>query len=542
MTVTAHDPTDALRRVAREDFGWERLKPGQLEAMAPILDGRDVVAAMPTGYGKSAVYQVTAALCEGMTLVIAPLIALEHDQVSGIAAADDAPIALAVNSTLGPRRTADAWRIVEQAGAEYVFVSPEQLANDATLARLAAADVSLIVVDEAHCISAWGHDFRPDYLRLGAAIDRLGHPPVLALTATASPPVREEIVTQLRMRDPLVVVGGFDRPNIRLEVRRAVTARDKRRALLDTVRRMSGTGLLYVSTRAATQRYARWIAETGLRTAAYHGGMRGTDRARVHEGFLAGRFDVVVATSAFGLGIDKPDVRFVLHESVPDSLDDYYQQIGRAGRDGADALAVLFYRPEDLALRTFFAASAPREDALARVYRALAADPISLRELRLRTDLRSRTVTNAVNLLARAGVVHDGPAGVAAFGVDPDDAVAAALHVATVDRRMDRSRVEMMRGYAETRGCRRTFLLEYFGEHPDGPCGNCDRCDENRCAPASSARIPFPVDTRVTHRTWGTGVVIRAEPDRITVLFDEQGYRILSLAALAGTDLVRPIV
>ncbi len=535
------DRTDDLRRVAREDFGWERLKPGQLEAMAPILDGRDVVAAMPTGYGKSAVYQVTAALREGMTLVISPLIALEHDQVSGIEAADDAPVALAVNSTLGPRRTAEAWRIVEQAGAEYVFLSPEQLANETTLQRLAASDVSLIVVDEAHCISAWGHDFRPDYLRLGAAIDRLGHPPVLALTATASPPVREEIVTQLRMRDPLVVVGGFDRPNIRLEVQRCITADDKRRALLTRVQRMSGTGLLYVSTRAATLQYARWLAEAGLRTAAYHGGMRGTDRSRVHEGFLDGRFDVVVATSAFGLGIDKPDVRFVLHESVPDSLDDYYQQIGRAGRDGADALALLFYRPEDLALRTFFAATHPREDALRRIYRAIPSDPIPLRELRSRTGLRSRTVTNTVNLLARADVIRDDSAGIASLGVADDAAVAAALHVATVDRRMDRSRVEMMRGYAETRGCRRRFLLEYFGEYPDGRCGNCDSCDDNRGAPTTSAQIPFPVDTRVTHRAWGGGVVMRTEADRITVLFDEHGYRTLSLEALDGTDLLRPI-
>ncbi|AOW95210.1 recombinase RecQ [Rhodococcus sp. WMMA185] len=539
----ALDRADDLRRVAREDFGWESLKPGQLEAMTPILDGRDVVAAMPTGYGKSAVYQVTAALREGMTLVISPLIALEHDQVSGIESADDAPIALALNSTLGPRRTAEAWRIVEQAGAEYVFLAPEQLANETTLARLADVDISLIVVDEAHCISAWGHDFRPDYLRLGSVIERLGHPPVLALTATASPPVREEIVTQLRMRKPVVAVGGFDRPNIRLEVWRCTTAKDKRHTLLARVPEVAqeGTGLLYVSTRAATLQYARWIADAGLRTAAYHGGMRGADRTHVHDGFRENRFDVVVATSAFGLGIDKPDVRFVLHESVPDSLDDYYQQIGRAGRDGADALALLFYRPEDLALRTFFASSHPQYDAMRRIYRALPTEPISLRELRFRTGLRSRTVTNAVNLLARAGVIDDGDSGIASAGVADDDAVTAALRVATTDRRMDRSRVEMMRGYAETRGCRRRFLLEYFGEHPERPCGNCDRCDENSCAPIYLEHLPFPVDTRVTHRDWGAGVVIRAEADRITVLFDEHGYRTLSLDALAGTGLLQAL-
>lgn len=539
--MTDHARIDDLRRVAREDFGWDRLKPGQLDAMTAILDGRDVVAAMPTGYGKSAVYQVTGVLRDGMTLVISPLIALQHDQIDGLEDADDAPPALALNSTLGARATAAAWRTVEEAGAEYLFLSPEQLANEETVERLADSDVSLVVVDEAHCISAWGHDFRPDYLRLGAAIDRLGRPPVLALTATASPPVREEIVTQLRMHHPHVVVGGFDRPNIRLDVRRATTANDKKRALLETVQQLSGVGLVYVATRAATQEYAEWIGETGLRTAAYHGGMRGKDRARIHEGFLDDRFDVVVATSAFGLGIDKPDVRFVLHESVPDSLDDYYQQIGRAGRDGAEAVAVLFYRPEDLALRTFFASGAPAEDALRRVYRALSEEPVSLRELRSRTDLAARTVTNAVNLLARADAIRDGSAGIATTGIGVDAAVTAAQHVATVDGRMDESRVEMMRGYAETRDCRRRFLLEYFGEHPDAPCGNCDRCDDgtDEPLPDPSETVPFEVDTPVTHAEWGPGVVMRAEPDRITVLFDEHGYRTLSLDALAGTDLLR---
>ncbi|WP_254699011.1 RecQ family ATP-dependent DNA helicase [Rhodococcus sp. SGAir0479] len=547
---------DDLRRVARENFGWEQLKPGQLEAMTAVLDGRDVMAAMPTGYGKSAIYQVTGVLRDGMTLVISPLIALEHDQVAAIEAADDAPAALAVDSTLSARRTEEAWQTVEEDGVEYLFLSPEQLANEKTMKRLADADVSLVVVDEAHCISAWGHDFRPDYLRLGAAIEHLGHPPVLALTATASPPVREEIVTQLRMRDPHMVVGGFDRPNIRLEVRRATTANDKKRALLDTVQEMSGLGLVYVATRAATQEYAEWIGETGLRTAAYHGGMRAKERARVHEGFLEDRFDVVVATSAFGLGIDKPDVRFVLHESVPDSLDDYYQQIGRAGRDGADARAVLFYRPEDLALRTFFASGAPSEDTLRRVYGALSEDPISLRELRSRTDLAARTVTNAVNLLARADAIHDSTAGIATTGIGVDAAVTAAQHVADVDGRMDESRVEMMRGYAETRDCRRRFLLEYFGEHPDEPCGNCDCCDENLRsenrgdsgssadkpgAATNSEPDPFPVDTHVEHRSWGPGVVMRTEPDRITVLFDEHGYRTLSLDAIEDADLVEPI-
>ncbi|MFZ2176048.1 MAG: RecQ family ATP-dependent DNA helicase [Rhodococcus sp. (in: high G+C Gram-positive bacteria)] len=531
---------EELQRIAREDFGWDILRPGLLDAMEPLLSGRDVLAAMRTGYGKSAIYQVAAAMIDGITLVISPLIALQHDQVAGIEAADDAPIALALNSTLGGRGIARAWDIVTGNGAEYLFLSPEQLAKEDVLGRLAEADVSLIVVDEAHCVAAWGHDFRPDFLRLGAAVDALGHPPVLALTATASPPVREEIITQLRLRDPVVVATGFDRPNLHLEVQRYVRDVDKQRAVLARAAAFVGPGLVYVATRKDAAFYAGRLAERGLRAAAYHGGMRAAERAAVHQGFRDDRYDVVVATSAFGMGIDKPGIRFVLHEAVPESLDNYYQEIGRAGRDGEPALALLFYRPEDLALRHFFAMRRPQPDVLRRVYEAVPSTPTSARELRALLDIRGRTLTNALNLLEQAGAVRSGRDGFVSTAMTPSEAVAAAVHMDEVGERMDRSRVEMMRGYAETYQCRRQFLLGYFGEQLAHPCGNCDRCDAHPVADVAPApqELPFPIDSLVTHDTWGDGVVMRVENDRITVLFDEQGYRTLSLDALGKSNLL----
>ncbi|UOG20211.1 RecQ family ATP-dependent DNA helicase [Gordonia amicalis] len=539
-----------LRRIAREDFGWTTLRPGLIEAMEPLLDGRDVLAAMRTGYGKSAIYQVAGAMLDGITLVISPLIALQHDQVAGISTADDAPIAVALNSALGPRALTRAWDLVTAGGAEYVFVAPEQLAKTEVVDRLRDAGVSLVVVDEAHCIAAWGHDFRPDYLRLGATIAGLAaprspRPPVLALTATASPPVRDEIITELRMREPVVVATGFDRPNIRLEVRRSAHATDKRRALIARVTELDGCGLVYVSTHRAAIEYASALRGRGIRAAGYHGGLRAVDRSQVHGDFRAGEVDVVVATSAFGMGIDKHDIRFVVHESVPDSLDDYYQEIGRAGRDGDPALALLFYRPEDLALRRFFAGRHPVENVLRRVFAALPpqGEAIPLRDLGRRLDLRTRTLINSLNLLEQAGAVLSGPDGYRVGQTTADDAVAGAVHAADVGARMDTSRVEMMRGYAETADCRRRFLLGYFGEHRVGACGNCDNCLTGAAPPSAilDADVPFPLNHRVRHEDWGEGEVVRVEPDRVTVLFDEQGYRTLSLDAVKRSQVLRVV-
>jgi ATP-dependent DNA helicase RecQ len=552
-----------VRRIARNKFGWRALRPGQLDAVCTLLNGQDALVVMPTGAGKSAVYQLAGLLIDGPTVVVSPLIALQRDQLASLAARGDGAQAVAVNSAQSAGVTSQAWESLSTGDAEFMFLSPEQLANDEVVARLAQAKVSLLVVDEAHCVSSWGHDFRPDYLRIGDVIERLGSPRIVALTATASPPVRAEIVERLHMRTPKQIIQNFDRPNLSLRVERFVEARHKERALVERVSELKGTGLVYTATRKETERYAAELSGAGKRARAYHAGMKAADREQVHQDFLSGDLDVVVATSAFGMGIDKPDVRFVVHAAVSDSLDSYYQEIGRAGRDGKPALALLLYRPEDLGLRNFFASGGADEEVLTEVAGAVrahtrdegAAEPTALKQ---ELELSHSRLTNAVNLLEQAGAVTvdgEGRLHYASTRRRLPDAVHDAVEVAEARQRMDKSRVEMMRGFAETLGCRRQFLLGYFGEAYPHLCGNCDTCrsgaagqaaGSGQAAPApapakgrkakAAARAkpadPYAVNAAVQHREWGDGVVMRIEPDRITVLFDSVGYRTLALKVL----------
>ncbi|MEV6041590.1 RecQ family ATP-dependent DNA helicase [Nonomuraea sp. NPDC052116] len=524
-----------LRATASQRFGWKQLRPGQQEAMEHLLKGRDVLLVMPTGGGKSAVYQVPTLLLDGPAIVVSPLIALQRDQVTNLLKAD-AGGAVAVNSTSSVSAGLEK---VTAGDAAFVFLSPEQLAKADVVERLAQAGPSLIVIDEAHCVSSWGHDFRPDYLRLGKVIERLGHPPVVAMTATAAPNVREEIIRSLGLTDPAEIIRGFDRPNISLEVRRFVSAQDKKRALVEHAACLDGLGLVYVATRKETEQYADALTRKGRRAEPYHGGMRATERTRVHELFTRGEVDTVVATSAFGMGIDRPDVRYVLHAEPPESPDAYYQEIGRAGRDGAPASAVLFYRQEDLGLRRFFIGGRADAEALLRVATLVRehAGTVPAGELAALLKVNTSNLARLVNLLERAGaltVTHTGDLRYASRTLTPEQAAARASELDEARRRVDDSRIDMMRGYAETRGCRRRFLLHYFGEPYAGTCGTCDTCESGPApepAPASDGG-ELPVQARVTHTMWGAGTVMSREHDRITVLFDSVGYKTLSLAAV----------
>ncbi|MFG2732182.1 RecQ family ATP-dependent DNA helicase [Streptomyces canus] len=548
--------SDRLARTAGDVFGWSDLRPGQLTAMEAVMRGRDTLAVMPTGAGKSAVYQVPGLLLPGPTVVVSPLIALQRDQIAGLLRHDDAPDAVAVNSAQAAGEADAAWDAVRHGDAEFLFLSPEQLAKDEVVERLARATPSLFVVDEAQCVAAWGHDFRPDYLRLAQAAQRVGSPTVLALTATAAPPVREEIVERLGMEDPALVVAGFDRPNIALEVRRFLDDTDKRRGVVERAAAEPKPGIVYTATRRDAEAYADDLAALGLSAAAYHAGLTAGERSRVHDAFLSGEIDVVVATSAFGMGIDKEDVRFVLHASVPGSLDAYYQEIGRAGRDGGPALSVLHYRPQDGGLQRLFATRAPDEETLGAVVERIQERdaPTEPDDIRKETDLSHRRVTAAVNLLEQAGAVHTEDDGRvrAVPGTTAQDAAARAAEEARSRTRLEQSRLAMMLGYAETTGCRRRFLLGYFGEPYDAPCGACDVCvspssgdtvvdgvgDTSDESDSQAAAVSYAAGTRVRHTEWGEGTVMSEEGDRITVLFESMGYRTLSLAAIAGKGLL----
>lgn len=535
------EPTLAdVRDTAREVFGYRDLRPGQREAIAALLDGRDVLLVLPTGAGKSAVYQLPGLELPGPTLVVSPLIALQQDQVrSLLELGDDDARAAAVSSAVPAAERRAALEAAAAGELEFLFLSPEQLANEEVLDAVRAARPSLVAVDEAHCVSTWGHDFRPEYLRVGERLDTLDpRPRVLALTATASPPVREDVAERLHLRDAAVIVRGFARPGIALEVVRAVEAADKDRAVVERVRAEAehGVGIVYVGTRRRTTEVADALAEAGLRTAAYHGGLRRAERDEAQRRFTEDEVDVVVATSAFGMGIDKPDVRFVVHADVPGSPDSYYQEVGRAGRDDEPAVAVLFYRPEDLGLQRYFAVGVPDRDDLREVARALGRGGPD--------DRASSAPGGRARLprrLARLRALVEDARALAGEDARPAAVAGVAHELAEARRRVDDSRLQMMRAYSETPQCRRQFLLAHLGEELPEPCGRCDTCwagtAEERAADDASA--PWSTGTTVRHPEFGEGTVMGYEgDDRVTVLFETHGYRTLSLDAVTDQGLL----
>ncbi|MSR99220.1 ATP-dependent DNA helicase RecQ [Arthrobacter sp. BL-252-APC-1A] len=541
-----------LQRTASEVFGWDDFRPGQLEAMEAAVNGRDVVCVMPTGAGKSAVYQVPAMALPGTAVVVSPLIALQRDQAEAINEAVGSTVAYVLNSGQSQTYWDEAWAAAKRndgnGTAKFLFLGPEQVAREEVLAQLEDLEVSLVVVDEAHCVSAWGHDFRPDYLQLDVLVRALDKP-VVALTATAAPPVRAEIVEQLGMRDPVEISLGFDRPNLHLAAGRYEDADEKRRAILNQVARLDSPGLLYVATRRETEEYAEALQQSGLRADAYHAGRSHEDRHLIHEQFLADELDIVVATTAFGMGIDKPNVRFVVHADVPDSVDSYYQEIGRGGRDGEPTEIFLHYRPEDLGIRRFFAAKSADEDALSALYKAVnkRSDPVSAADLRDELDLNARRVSSLLGQLEQSGSVSASDEGYSArSGVGVKTAVKNAVDFAEQRRNIEESRLEMMRQYAESSECRRRFLLNYFGEDAPDMCGFCDNCERaeqegEELGPAESAAPqPFPLQSRVVHREWGPGMVMSYEDETVTVLFESEGYKTLSLELVQQKDLLEP--
>ena len=357
LSTPAHHATsfgtlDEARAVLRERFGYPDFRPPQIRAVEAVLRGRDALVVLPTGGGKSLCYQVPALVRGGLTVVISPLISLMKDQVEtlekrGVAAAY-------INSTLGAAASSDRMARVRDRSLQLLYLSPERLEAGRTLEHLAAAGVRLLAVDEAHCISEWGHDFRPSYRRLGVMRDRLGGIQTIGLTATATPQVRRDIVQQLALREPEIAVAGFDRTNLTYHVRRVPGEREKDHETIALLRAESAPAVVYTPTRKAVERITSLLVRARVRATAYHAGLANTARQRAQDAFMEGRTRVIVATSAFGMGIDKPDIRLVVHHAMPGSLEAYYQEAGRAGRDGKDSTCILLHTARDRATHEFF--------------------------------------------------------------------------------------------------------------------------------------------------------------------------------------------
>jgi ATP-dependent DNA helicase RecQ len=536
MPKTANSPKRLpdFHRVAREKFGYHSLRPGQAEVIRLVLQGHDVLSIMPTGSGKSAIYQICALLIGGPTVVVSPLIALQKDQVESIQEQDLAPAAV-VNSTITAGERREAFEKLGEGELEFLFLAPEQLANEETFKKVLENKPSLFVVDEAHCVSEWGHDFRPDYIRLGAIIEALGHPRVLALTATASDRVRQDIAQRLNMDDPKTIVWGFDRPNIHLAVESCPDDEAKERVLLGKVQEWKGPGIIYVATRKNAGKIALLLRENNVKSTAYHAGLKAEERRRIQDEFMADDTGVMVATNAFGMGVDKPDVRFVIHYDIPESLDAYYQEVGRAGRDGAPARALLLYRSADVGRRRAMAQQGKLdEDDVEEIVEVIAhaKGPVDADTIAEETELSSAKVAKAINRLEETGAVKtngNGEVKAASRRIDVGEAAQAAVDEQNNFRQQRLGRVEIMQDYAQTGDCRRRYILNYFGEKLDRACGHCDNCElgvveeEKR----QEEKLPYPLKSRVVHEKLGVGTVMRYEEDKVVVLFEEAGYKSL---------------
>jgi ATP-dependent DNA helicase RecQ len=466
-TVTI-DLDAELRRL----FGFAGFRPGQREAVEAALHGRDVLAIMPTGSGKSLCFQLPALVGGGVTLVVSPLIALMQDQFAALRDRGLQGVEM-LASTMAPEQVAAALLRIQAGEAKLVYVAPERFSSRRFLEALAGAEVSRLVIDEAHCLSEWGHDFRPDYLRLADVRERLGEPPTMALTATATARVARDISRALRLRDPVEPRTGFDRPNLLFGVRRVSGEGQKMSALLGLLRGADALpAVVYCGRRATCESVSLSLYDAGLRAAPYHAGLPGHERTQTLERFLAGGLDVVAATTAFGMGIDKPDVRSVVHWALPASPEEYYQQAGRAGRDGLPAQCTLLYDGRDKGLIVFFINRAKlSEGELTGVHRMLAgaADERGIFRIAER-ELPVDDARAAVAVLERAGAleVFPAPSGTVTGRLADSSLSRAHLSAAMVAmKRVERMRWDRLKAidsYATTSGCRRQALLGYFGE------------------------------------------------------------------------------
>jgi ATP-dependent DNA helicase RecQ len=542
---------NAIAKLLRGVFGVERLRAGQQDVIDSVLDGKDTLAIMPTGSGKSLCYQIPAKILPGTTIVVSPLISLMKDQLEklhelGIHAAQ-------VNSSLTADEENDALDGIRTRRHEIVFCTPERLSQAEFLGVLKQVDISLVVIDEAHCISQWGHDFRPAYLEMAASIEALGRPPVLALTATATADVVADIGKQLGRSKLNVVNTGIYRPNLHYGVVQVTNPREKIGAALRLVRDSNGFGIIYAATVKAAEEMLDELVAAGESATIYHGKLPARERKENQDLFMEGHRRIMVATNAFGMGIDKSDTRFVIHLQVPANLEAYYQESGRAGRDGEDAWCTLLFLQDDKRLQQFFLVKHyPDAVELKAVYEAVTAlagsGTVTFDRIDAALDdIAAGKIKIALKLLKDGCLLRQNRSLAFVPGkAEPAEALFDELaQVYAQKQERDREALEQMVSYAVSGFCRWKVMLDYFGDDVPGfeQCCRCDNClnppaalaaieaieirdDEFDREPAPEAPAPlFEIGARVKVPKYDEGVVQSIAGDQVTIGFPDDSVR-----------------